>query len=118
LGLFGCVGIVVANLLTAISLSEETQSKTDNVSAAAEEQAAELNEVTERANNLQRYASSSVTYSTASRTKPNTSSTSRSVRPAAVVWPARAKREKSKPPTPVSTRSVRGLFSVFDPNDR
>lgn len=37
-------------------LSEETQSETDNVSAAAEEQAAELNEVSERANDLQRYA--------------------------------------------------------------
>jgi hypothetical protein len=59
LGLFGCVGIVVSNLLTAISLSEETQSKTDNVSAAAEEQAAELNEVTERANNSSGMPSSS-----------------------------------------------------------
>jgi len=37
-------------------LSQETQSETDNVSAAAEEQAAELNEVSERANDLQRYA--------------------------------------------------------------
>jgi hypothetical protein len=42
-----------------ISLSEETQSKTDNVSAAAEEQAAELNEVTERANNSSGMPSSS-----------------------------------------------------------
>jgi methyl-accepting chemotaxis protein len=37
-------------------LSAETKSETDNVSAAAQEQAAELNEVSQRAEDLQRYA--------------------------------------------------------------
>jgi methyl-accepting chemotaxis protein len=47
----------IANNINEIAdLSEETQAETDNVSAAAQEQAAELNEVSERANDLQRYA--------------------------------------------------------------
>ena len=47
---------IAGELNEIADLSEETQSETDNVSAAAEEQAAELNEVSERANDLQRYA--------------------------------------------------------------
>ncbi len=47
----------IANEISEITkLSEDTQSETDTVSAAAEEQAAELNEVSQRANDLQRYA--------------------------------------------------------------
>jgi methyl-accepting chemotaxis protein len=47
---------VAGELNEIAQLSEETQSETDNVSAAAEEQAAELTQVSERANDLQRYA--------------------------------------------------------------
>ena len=47
---------VAGELQEVSQLSKQTQSETDNVSAAAEEQAAELTQVSERANDLQRYA--------------------------------------------------------------
>ncbi|MEF8785866.1 MAG: methyl-accepting chemotaxis protein [Haloarculaceae archaeon] len=50
------VETIAGELNEIAQLSETTQSETDTVSAAAEEQAAELNEVGERANDLQRYA--------------------------------------------------------------
>ena len=47
----------VANMLSeVVDLSEETMAETENVAGAAEEQAAELNEVTQRAEDLSRYA--------------------------------------------------------------
>ncbi len=47
---------VVTEVTELVELSEEAHHETDTVSAAAEEQAAELNEVSERANDLKRYA--------------------------------------------------------------
>ncbi len=47
---------VAANLEESADLSESTMAESENVAGAAEEQAAELNEVSERAHDLQRYA--------------------------------------------------------------
>ena len=47
---------VAADLEETAELSEETMAESENVAGAAEEQAAELNEVGERAHDLQRYA--------------------------------------------------------------
>jgi len=47
---------VAGDLEETANLSEETMAESENVAGAAEEQAAELNEVGERAHDLQRYA--------------------------------------------------------------
>jgi len=47
---------VAGDVTEMVELSEETMAEAQSVAGAAEEQAAELNEVSERANDLQRYA--------------------------------------------------------------
>ena len=52
----GQVRAVASALNTAVELGEETMAESENVAGAAEEQAAELNEVSSRAEELVRYA--------------------------------------------------------------
>jgi methyl-accepting chemotaxis protein len=47
---------IASDISEVVELSEETMAESQHVAGAAEEQAAELNEVSERANDLQRYA--------------------------------------------------------------